>query len=54
MYGLWQMLKMTKPNEWYVNVGEGFTGRGGLVPLGWLETKYVSDRRKNLETSDLS
>ena len=31
MYGLWQVLKMTKTNELYVNVGDGFMGRGGLV-----------------------
>ena len=39
MYGLWHVLKMTKTNELYVNVGVGFTGRGGLVPWGWWETK---------------
>ena len=39
MYGLWQVLKMTKTNELYVNVRVGFTGRGGLVSSGWLETK---------------
>ena len=36
MYGLWQVLKMTKANELYVNVRVGFTSRGRLVPLGSL------------------
>ena len=31
MYGLWQVLKMTNTKQLYVNVGVGFTGRGGLV-----------------------
>ena len=39
MYGLWQGAKDEKTNELYVNVGIGFTGRGGLVPWGRLETK---------------
>ena len=39
MYGLWQVLKMTKTNTLYVNVEVGLTGRGGFVPWGWLETK---------------
>ena len=39
MYGLWQGAKDDKTNELYVNVGVGFTVRGGLVPWGWLETK---------------
>ena len=39
MYGLWQVLNMTKTNELYVNVGDGFTGRGGLVPWGCSEKK---------------
>ena len=33
--------KDDKTNELYVNVGDGFTGRGGLVPWGCLKTKYV-------------
>ena len=28
-----------KTNELYVNAGVGITGRGELVPWGWLETK---------------
>ena len=39
MYWLWLVLRMTKTNELYVNVGVGLTGRGGLVPWGWLEPK---------------
>ena len=31
--------KDDKTNELYVNVGDGFTGRGGLVPWGCSETK---------------
>ena len=27
-----KVLTMTKTDGWYVNVGIGFTGRGGLVP----------------------
>ena len=39
MYELWQGAKDDKTNELYLNVGIGLTGRVGLVPLGWLETK---------------
>ena len=39
MYGLWQRAKDAKTNELYVNVGVGFTARGGSVPWSWLETK---------------
>ena len=39
MYGLWQGAKDDKTNELYVNVGIWFTGRGGLVPLGWFKKK---------------
>ena len=31
--------KDDKTNELYVNLGDGFTGRGGLVPWGCSETK---------------
>ena len=37
--GCGKVLKMTQTNEFYVNVGVGFTGRGRLIPLGWLETE---------------
>ena len=37
--GCGTVLKMTKTNELYVNVGVGFTGSSGLVSLGWLERK---------------
>ena len=37
--GCGKVLKMTNTNELYAKVGVGFTGRGGLVPWGWLETK---------------
>ena len=33
------VLKMTKTNELYVNVGVWFTGRAGFVPWGRLKTK---------------
>ena len=46
MYWLWQVLKMTKADELYVNAGVGFTGRGGSNPWGWLETKWVSSKGK--------
>ena len=39
MYGLWQVLEMTKTDELYVDVGVAFMGRGGLVPWAWLETR---------------
>ena len=37
--GCGKVLKMRKIDELYVNVGDGFTGKVGLVPWGWLETK---------------
>ena len=37
--GCGRVLKMTKTDELYVNVGVGFTARGGLVPWGLLEVK---------------
>ena len=37
--GCGKVLKMTKTDGLYVNVGVGLMGRGGLVPWGWLERK---------------
>ena len=44
MYGLRPSAKDDKTNELYANVGVVSTGRGGLVPWGWLEMKYVSTK----------